>query len=571
MNKKDIVKALETIAVYMEIKGENSFKVSAYRRAAQTLETDERSMAEIGNVASLKGIGEATAEVIHELHDTGRSTLLDQMKEEIPSGLIPLLQLPGLGGKKIARLYQELGVTDMEGLKAVCQTHKVQALSGFGKKTEEKILSAIEEAGSRPERLPVAFMLQVADDIDHQLRETSAVKRFSRAGSVRRLSETVKDLDYVIATAEPEKVAQALFELEGISEVIAKGETKITVELAYNYAVQVDFRLVEPDAFPTALHHFTGSSDHNVKMRQLAKQRGEKISEYGIEVDQTGEILTFTDEASLYSHFGLHNIPPELRLGSHEIEAFKSEVPLISLEDVKADLHMHSTWSDGAYTIEEMAEVARSKGYSHIAITDHSKSLVVAKGLSVDQLKRQREEIDRLNQAYDDFTILAGIEMDILADGHLDYDEETLAEMDFVIASIHSAFTQKRSKIMDRLKAALSSPHVDLIAHPTGRIIGRRRGYDVDVDQLIELAKESNTALELNANPNRLDLSADWMQKAQEAGVSLAINTDAHYTRELNHMAIGVSAAKKGWIRSESVINTWPLSKLRHFLQHRNS
>ncbi|HEX6922178.1 MAG TPA: DNA polymerase/3'-5' exonuclease PolX, partial [Bacillales bacterium] len=444
-------------------------------------------------------------------------------------------------------------------------------LDGFGKKTEEKILTAIEEAGTRPERLPVAFMLRAADDIDRQLAEVPSVERFSRAGSLRRLSETVKDLDYVIATTEPKKTAEALFEFEGISGIVNKGETKITIEFSYNYAVQADFRLVEPDAFATALHHFTGSSDHNVKMRQLAKERGEKISEYGIEVAETGEVKTFKNEASFFGHFGLHEIPPELRWGEEEIEAFRDEVPLITLADVKADLHMHSTWSDGSHTVEEMAEAARAKGYSHIAITDHSKSLVVAKGLDEEKLARQREEISRLNEKYDDFTILSGIEMDILADGRLDYDDNILAEMDFVIASIHSAFSQNRSKIMSRLKAALANPHVDLIAHPTGRIIGRRGGYDVDVEVLIELAKETNTALELNANPNRLDLAAKWLRKAQDAGVLLSINTDAHYKENLDYMPIGVSAAKKAWIRPETVINTWTLPELREFFNRSSS
>lgn len=566
MNKKDIVKTLETIAVYLEIKGENSFKVTAYRKAAQALETDERSMEQIGDVSNLKGVGKATAAVIKELSETGKSTLLEQLKEEIPDGLIPLLSLPGLGGKKIARLYRELNVTDIASLEKACRDHQVQKLDGFGEKTEKKIITAIEEAGTRPERLPVAFMLSVAAEIDRQLENIPSVERFSRAGSLRRLSETVKDLDYVIATTAPQRTAEALFELEGVSDIVNKGETKVTLEFAYQYSVQADFRLVEPKAFATALHHFTGSKDHNVKMRQLAKERGEKISEYGIEVAESGEVLTFKDEKGFFRHFGLHEIPPELRLGENEIDAFRDKVPLISLGDMKADLHMHSTWSDGAFTIEEMAEAARAKGYEYIAITDHSKSLIVAKGLSEEQLIRQRKEIDRLNEKYDDFTILAGIEMDILADGRLDYDDDILAEMDFVIASIHSAFSQKRAKIMDRLKTALSSPHVDLIAHPTGRIIGRRPGYDVDVEVLIDLARETNTALELNANPNRLDLSAKWLEKVQDAGVPLSINTDAHDKENLDYMDIGVSAAKKAWIRPESVINTWPLSKLRKFL-----
>jgi DNA polymerase (family 10) len=571
VNKKDIVKTLETIAVYLEIQGENSFKVSAYRRAAQALETDERNMEQIGDVSRLKGVGKATASVIGELMETGQSSLLRQLQEEVPSGLVPLLGLPGLGGKKIARLYRELGVTDVASLEKACGNHKVRALAGFGKKTEEKLLTAIEEVGRRPERLPIAFMLQVAGDVERQLREIPSVRRFSRAGSLRRMRETVKDLDYVIETEEPEQTAEALCSLAGVSEVVNKGETKVTVEFAYHYDVQADFRLVKPEAYATALHHFTGSKDHNVKMRQLAKEKGEKISEYGIEVAETGELLTFENESAFFGHFGLREIPPEVREGGEEIAAFEKEVSLIAMEDMRADLHMHSTWSDGAYTIEEMAESARAMGYEYIAITDHSKSLVVAKGLDADQLARQREEIDRLNEKYDDLTILAGTEMDILADGRLDFEDEVLEKLDFVIASIHSSFTQSREKIMNRLKSAMFNPHVDLIAHPTGRVIGRRKGYDADVHKLIEWAKESDTALELNANPNRLDLSAEWVRNAQDAGVRLSINTDAHYKENLDYMNIGVSTARRGWIRPDTVINTMSLQQFRRFLHRKGS
>jgi DNA polymerase (family 10) len=566
LNKKEVIKTLETIAVYLEIKGENSFKVSAYRRAALALESDERSMAQIEDVSKLKGIGKGTAAVIDELLETGQSTMLEEVKKEIPSGLIPLLQLPGLGGKKISKLFQELGIVDIESLTRACEKEQVRALPGFGEKTEEKIITVIKEQGTRPERLPIAFMLEAGSHIERQLGEIEEISRYSKAGSLRRLKETVRDLDFVIATSHPEKTAERLVNLEGVAEVVAKGSTKVTLEMAYAYTVNVDFRLVEPEAFVTALHHFTGSKEHNVKMRQIAKQRGEKISEYGIDVEETGELLTFEDETSFFEHFGLYDIPPELRNGKEETETFKENIPLISTKDIKGDLHMHSTWSDGANTIEEMAEAARARGYQYIAMTDHSKSLVVANGLTEKRLKQQHEKIDSLNRQYDDFTILAGIEMDIRPDGKLDYDDDILAEMDFVIASIHSSFSQNRMKIMERLKTALKNHHVDLIAHPTGRIIGRRPGYDADVEMLIELAKETNTALELNANPNRLDLTAKWLEKAQEAGVYLSINTDAHTMESLDYIAVGTSAAKKGWIRRDTVINTWGLPELRRWL-----
>jgi DNA polymerase (family 10) len=566
-NKKDVIKLLETIALYMEIKGENPFKIAAFRKAAATLENDERSLTDIDDLTALPGIGKGTSAVIVEFIKTGQSTVLEELQKEIPAGLFPLLKIPGLGGKKIAKLYKELGIVDIASLKAACLENKVQALSGFGKKTEEKILAAIEEIGSRPERLPLAVMLPIAEGIERQLAEIEGIIRFSRAGSLRRMRETIKDLDFIIATNEPQKVRKQLLTLERVSEIIANGETKVSLQLSYEYEVSVDFRLVTPEQFATTLHHFTGSKEHNVRMRQIAKERGEKISEYGVENVETGEIITFENEAQFFAHFHLPYIPPELREDGSEVERYQSDYPLIELSDIKGDLHMHSAWSDGAFSIEEMAEACRKKGYKYMAITDHSQFLKVANGLTVERLKKQREEIQRLNEKYDDFTILAGVEMDILPDGTLDYDDEVLEELDIVIASIHSGFSQPREVIMQRLKAALINHHVDIIAHPTGRLIGRRDGYDVDIDMLIELAKETNTALELNANPNRLDLAYEHLKKAQDAGVKIVINTDAHNLDMLEDMKIGVGIARKGWIRKETVLNALELDELRNFLK----
>ena len=570
VNKKDLIRLLETIAIYMELKGENPFKVSAFRKAATALETDERTLTEIEDFTAISGIGKGTAAVIEEYMKEGSSSVLAELKEEVPSGLIPLLQLPGLGGKKIAKLYKELGVVDVSSLKEACQTGKVQALAGFGKKTEEKILSAIANVGTRPERLPLAYMLPIAEQIEVRLAETSAIDRFSRAGSLRRMRETIKDLDFIIATTQPESVRQSLLEWPNIKEVVGAGDTKVSLVFAFDYDVSVDFRLVKPEEFITTLHHFTGSKDHNVRMRQLAKERGEKISEYGVENVETGEILTFSSEEEFFKHFDLPFIPPEIREDGREVDTFTAQQELIELEDIKGDLHMHSTWSDGAHSIEEMAEACRARGYQYMAITDHSQYLKVANGLTRERLLKQREEIKQLNEKYDDFLILSGVEMDILPDGTLDYEDDLLAEMDFVIASIHSAFSQPREKIMERLKTALTNHHVDLIAHPTGRKIGRREGYDVDIDLLIELAKETNTALELNANPNRLDLASEYLRKAQDSGVKILINTDAHKMDTLKHMEIGVSTAKKGWIKKSSVINALDKNDLLEFLHNRN-
>ncbi|KYD10825.1 MULTISPECIES: DNA polymerase/3'-5' exonuclease PolX [Heyndrickxia] len=568
MDKKSIIRLLEHIAIYLEIKGENSFKVSAYRKAAKSLEADRRSLSEIEDFTIIEGIGKGTAEVIKEFIETGKSTLLKSLQDELPTGLIPLLQLPGLGGKKIAALYHELGITDVNSLKDACEEGLVQKLKGFGPKTEDKILKSIEEFGLKPSRFSIPYMLKYIELFDEVLSTMDNVIQFSRAGSLRRVQETMKDLDYVIATVEPKLVKEQLFRLFEVSEAIADGDTKVTLCVADT--VNIDIRLVHPIEFATTLHHFTGSKEHNVRMRQLAKKRGEKISEYGVENLKTGEVLTFANETEFFHHFGLPYIPPEIREDGNEVDDFTSDIQLISLNDIIGDLHMHTTWSDGANSLEEMVNACRQKGYKYMAITDHSKYLKVANGLTVERIREQNAEIRKLNEKYDDILILSGIEMDILPDGTLDFEDEVLAELDIVIASIHSNFNQPKSKIMERLKTALNNPHVDIIAHPTGRLIERRQGYSVDIDLLIELAKETNTVLELNANPNRLDLAAENVRKAQANGVKIVINTDAHNIKNLDYMEYGVGTARKGWIEKDTVINAMEPEELLKFLGNKH-
>ncbi|HLS10069.1 DNA polymerase/3'-5' exonuclease PolX [Lentibacillus sp.] len=571
VNKKDVIKLLENIAVYLELKGENPFKISAYRKAAQALERDNRSIADIDDFTKIKGIGKGTASVITEYIQHETSETLSQLENEIPKGLIPLLDLPGLGGKKLAKLYRELNITDADSLKQACEKGDVEQLEGFGKKSAEKILTALDEANQRPERLSIAMMLPLAEQIEDYLDTIPEIRDYSRAGSLRRMRETVKDIDFIIASDKPSTVRDRLLELERIKEVIAQGDTKVSVTLEDVHDINVDFRIVEPIEFASTLHHFTGSKDHNVAMRQLAKSKGEKINEYGVEVEETGETLTFTSEREFFEHFDLHYIPPEVRENTGEVEAYREPVQLINLDDIRGDLHMHTTWSDGAQSLEEMVNQARKKNYDYITITDHSKFLRVANGLNETRLRKQREEIDKLNEKYNDIHIFAGVEMDILPDGTLDFNNEFLQEMDFVIGAIHSSFNQSQDKIMGRLDAALENPHVSLIAHPTGRLIGRRKGYDVDVEWLIERAKETDTALEINANPNRLDLSSEWVRKAQEADVKIAINTDAHDYYMFEHMQYGVGTARKGWIKKDTVINTWPKQKLMAFMNRTNN
>lgn len=567
LNKKNIIDLLERIAVFLEIKGENAFRVSAYRKAAQALERDERSMAEIEDPSKLSGIGKGTAGIISDFLKTGTTPLLDELEEEIPSGLLPLLKLPGLGGKKIGKLYQELGVEDAATLKHACEANEVQNLAGFGKKTEDKILAAVNEMGKRPERLPLPDVTGAVDDLHDYLTNIAEIHRFELAGSFRRGRETVKDLDFILSTASPKEVGEKLVNHPAVSEIVGHGETKVSVELTFgDTIVPVDFRMVEDESFATMLHHFTGSKDHNVLMRQIAKGRGESISEYGVKNEDNGDIRHFKTEADFFAHFDLPWLPPEVREGRHEIDEAKEAESLIAMADMQGDLHMHTTWSDGAQSIDDMIDACRKKGYAFMAITDHSKYLQVANGLSVERLKRQHEEIREKEEEFSDFKVFTGIEMDILPDASLDYEDDLLSAIDFVIASIHSSFSQDEETIMKRMEAACRNPHVAMIAHPTGRLIGRREGYAVNLDKLIDLAVETNTILEINANPNRLDLSALWAEKAQEKGALIAINTDAHNYDMLEHLPYGVRNARRGWIRKETVVNTWSCDQLMDHL-----
>lgn len=565
LNKKDIIHLLEEIAIYLELKGENPFKISAYRKAAQALETDTRALSEIDDWSSIKGIGKGTQGVITEFLNSGESETLELLKQEVPEGLIPLLDIQGLGGKKLAKLYQELQIENKADLQAACENHQVADLKGFGKKSEEKILAGLLNLNTQPDRLPFDAVRGVRQDIETALSAMKDVKRFSIAGSMRRMRETVKDLDFIIATEQPEVVKEQLLQLADIKEVIASGDTKVSVVIEDHYDVSVDFRMIRDDAFATTLHHFTGSKDHNVAMRQLAKARGEKISEYGVENIETGEVLTFDSERAFFKHFDLYEIPPEVREAKGEIEAFKQPHPLVTLDDIKGDLHMHTTWSDGAQSIEEMAQFASEKGYAYIAITDHSKFLRVANGLNETRLREQREEIERVRQLFPALTILAGVEMDILPDGSLDFEDDFLQELDYVIGAIHSSFSQTEEEIMTRLFNAMENPYVKHIAHPTGRIIGKRDGYKVNMEQLIQKAKETHTILELNANPKRFDLNSDWIKLCQEQGVKVTINTDAHSKETLEFMKEGVGVARRGWLKKETVVNTWTLEELQAF------
>lgn len=564
MTKKDVIQLLEKIAIYMELNGENTFKVSAYRKAAQSLEIDERSLDEIKDVTELKGIGKGVGEVISEYRETGTSSTLKELQRLVPEGLISLMKIQGLGSKKIAKLYKELNITDKESLQEACEVGKVSELSGFAKKTEQNILEAVKALGAKKDHYPIDLMRHLNKDIMTYLEQLEEVEHYSEAGSFRRYKEVSKDLDYIISTRHPLHVQQQLLNISKKVKEVAVGETKVSLELEYDdETIGVDFRLVEPEAFYHTLQHFTGSKDHNIRIRQLAKAQNEKVSEYGIE-QQDGTLLQFQSEAEIYQHFGRHWIAPAIREDGSEFDRDLNSI--ITLDDIKGDLHMHTTYSDGAFSIREMIEANIKKGYEYMVITDHSKSLKVAHGLQVERLLRQNEEIKNLNEEYTEIDIYSGTEMDILPDGSLDYEDDILSQLDYVIAAIHQGFNQSEEEIMKRLEHACRNPYVRHIAHPTGRIIERREGYQPNIEQLMQLAEETQTVMEINANPKRLDLNAATVKKYPN--IKLTINTDAHHVDHLDFMKYGVATAQKGFVNKDRVINTMTRDAFKNFINN---
>lgn len=560
MNKKDVIRLLEKIAVYMELNLENPFKVSAYRKAAAALETDGRTLDEISDFSELKGIGKGTNDVITEFVQTGKSSVLKDLTDKVPPGLIRMLKLPTLGPKKIAKIHDALGIDTLEGLKAACENNEVSALSGFGKKTEENILKSIETVLNRPERYPINRILKFKQVITDVIDTIPGVERYDMTGSGRRTKETSRDLDFIVKVEDYQLFTQTMIEQNFVTEIVSQGDKKLSLEIEHDFdKINVDFRFVNGDEYISTLQHFTGSKEHNVKMRQIAKSRGEKISEYGVETPDG--LKTFQSEEEFYHYFDLPYIPPAMRETGKETDIDISEI--VSLSDIKGDLHMHTVYSDGANSIRDMVEAAREKNYSYIVITDHSKSLRVANGLSDERLLEQLEEIRAIDQEYDDIDVYSGTEMDILADGTLDYSDEILSQLDYVIAAIHSSFQQSEEDIMHRLKTAMDNPYVRHIAHPTGRLIGVRDGYPVNMEELFDYAEKTNTILEINANPQRLDLSSDAIANQN---VMFTVNTDAHHTDHLDFMHYGVSTLQKGFVKTSQVLNTLSREEFKAYI-----
>ncbi|SFI80582.1 DNA polymerase/3'-5' exonuclease PolX [Thermoflavimicrobium dichotomicum] len=572
MKNKYIANILHQLADLLEIKGENTFKVQAYRKAARTVENSRVAIAEIEDrLEELSGIGKGTAAVIREIISIGHCKQLEELKEQLPPDLPDLLHLPGIGPKTIATLYKQLQITNLNELKAAAEKQEIRSLPGFGPKKEQKILEAIEQFSKRPERYHLHEARRVAEKVQAYLSEMEEIERFELAGSIRRWKETIKDIDFVVATRDPIVVAEKIIAIPEVRQVVGQGETKVSIVVEVEGIVMgVDIRLVRPDQFGSALHHFTGSKEHNVRIRQRAKQLGWKVSEYGIYDPETHQTMKFAQEAQFFAQLGLPWIPPELREDRGEMEeAEAGRLPtLIRLEDYRGDLHLHTLYSDGTDTIYSMAKAAQERGYEYIAITDHSRSLKVAGGLSIDEVYEQWEEIEQVKRQLPGIEILKGTEVDILPDGTLDYPDELLKEMDLVIASVHSQFHQDEKTMTRRIVKAMENPYVHIIAHPTGRLLLRRDPYEVDVDVIFRHARETGTIFELNANPYRLDLSDELLKRAKEEyGLKFTINTDAHATEGFSQVIFGIATARRGWLEKQDVINTYSFHQLKNALK----
>ena len=558
------------IARILKIKDENVFKIRAYERVAATLEslpTEAETLYRLGRLNEVPGVGEAIAQKIGELVETGRLEYYEKLKEDIPETVFELLNIPDVGPRKIKLFYEELNITNVKELEEAALQHKLQNLPGMGVKAEKNILRGIELYKRREQRALLGAALPIAEEIVGEFKPLDEVDKISIAGSIRRRRDTIGDIDILIASKNPEKIMNKFIHLSQVKEVLAEGLTKSAI--LTHQDIQVDLRVVTPDSFGAALLYFTGSQAHNVHLREMAVRMGLKINEYGVFQVKDDKKIAGEEEEGIYKILGLPYIMPELREDRGEFEAAQNKgLPnLVEISDIKGDFHIHTIDSDGINTIEEMAVAARQRGYQYIAITDHSQSLHIAGGLDEQRLLEQIKIIEQVNQKIDGITVLKGIEVDIKSDGTLDISDKVLQKLDIVIAAIHSGLRQERKKLTERLKKAMENPLVDIIAHPTGRIIGYREAYDIDIQEIIQIAARTNTVLEINASPERMDLNDIYTRSAKEQGVLLAIGSDAHQISTLDNMYYGITIARRGWLAKENLLNTLPLDKIKSILK----
>ncbi len=566
MRNSEVAALLYSISELLELKGENPFKVRAYAKAARAIEGMTGDIEEMTSQKKLKeipGVGASIAEKIEEYLTTGKIELYGDLLNQVPAQLHDLLRVPGIGPKTAQVLYKKLGVKSIDELEKAARQHRVRRLEGFGAKKEENIIRAIERYRQRSTRIPLGTALPLARGIIEALKKYGVIDRIEPAGSLRRKKETVGDIDLQATSKDPLTAIEAFVHLPVVKTILGKGSTKATI--VTRDAIQIDLRIVEDRSFGTSLQYFTGSKEHNIKLRDLARQKGLKLSEYNLEEVLTGKKIYCSSDDEVYIKLGLPPIPAEIREDTGEIEAaLKGKLPgLVEPGEIKGDFHTHTNWSEGTNTLEEMALAAKQLGYEYVAITDHSRSLGVAHGLSEERLLKQMEEIERLNDKLEDFHIFSGTEVDIKADASIDFSDSILKQCDVVVAALHVGQRQTRREITGRLIAAMENEHVDIIAHPTGRIIGEREGYDVDMDALLTTAANTDTVLEINAYPSRLDLSDVNARKAKSKGVRLTIDTDSHSTEQLRFMEFGVNMARRAWIEKEDLVNTRAVKDVR--------
>jgi DNA polymerase (family 10) len=569
----EIAELLENIADMLEIKGDSPYRIRAYREAARSIESLTEDVADIierGELQEVKGIGESIAAKIEEFVRTGHSSYYEELTKQINPSLAELLKVPGVGPKKAKLFYEKLGIDSVDKLEQAAKEHKISKLPGIGPKTEENILEAIEWMRSRSERTPLGLALPTALPFLESIRRFPEVVKADLAGSLRRMKETIGDLDLLAASENPAAVIEKFINLPMVKNVLGHGPTKGTVVTHDN--LQVDLRVVKPDEYGAALQYFTGSKAHNIKLRTIAESKGLKVNEYGIFRLSDNKRIAGETEESMYETLGMKWMEPELREDQGEIEAaMEGRLPhLVKRSDIKGDLHIHTKWSDGAHTPEEMVKAAREKGLQYIAFADHSVSMGFIHGLTVDRIREQRALIDELNEKYPDIRILQGIEVNIRADGSLDYDEEVLEAFDIVTASVHSGLGMPAEKMTERLIKAVSNPHVDILGHPTGRVINKREPYELDLHEVLKVAAETGTAVEINSQPDRLDLKDTDARLAKEMGVMLAIDSDAHSAEHYQYLDYGVATARRGWVEPQNVLNALPLEDLLDWLSARS-
>lgn len=564
MSNAKVAQILYEIADLLEIKGVG-FKPQAYRRAARNIEELDRDVEEYfreGKLREIPGVGEAIAEKVSEIIRTGELGYLKELREEFPAGLLQLMEVQEIGPKTVMRVYRDLKVTDLHGLKKAAEEHRIRRMKGFGKKSEENILKGIRVLEQRSKRMLLGYAYFYAKGIVDYMVKTGGYRLISVAGSLRRMKETIGDIDILVGSDEPMRVMNVFVSNPEVDEVIAKGETRSSVRL--RDGVQVDIRVVPTDSYGAALQYFTGSKEHNIALRSLAIDRGLKINEYGVFRKSTEERIAGRTEEEVYATLGLEVMPPEIRENRGEIKAaMERSLPrLIEIGDIRGDFHVHSKFSDGEATVEEIAAEALRRGYEYIGITDHSESLKVAGGVSAEDLPRNIDEIRAISDKIKGVRVLMGAEVEIRSDGSLDYPDSVLKDLDFVVGGVHSGFKMSEREMTNRVLTAMSNDHLTILAHPTGRVIGQREPYDIDLDKIMEAAREKGVFLEINALPERLDLNDLNCRKAKERGVGLCMGTDAHGLAQLGYMIFGVATGRRGWLERKDVLNMMSASEL---------